>query len=513
MLAPAAKLHEPWKPIPGTSQELVLSDSNKCHHVLYCGTRGPGKTDTQLFSFRKHVGAGYGAQWRGVIFDREYKNLDDIVTKAKRWFYQYDDGARFLESKADYKWVWPTGEELLFRQIKREDDYWSYHGQEYPFIGWNELCKYPTASLYDKLMSCNRASFIPERDTPKNNKGQYLTETGFPLPPIPLVVFSTTNPAGPGHAWVKRRFISVAPYGQIVRRVSQVFNPQTQREEPIEKRQITFFGSYKENIFLPPEYIAELNSITDPNLREAWFKGNWDIVAGGALDDLWARKTHVLPRFKIPAGWRVDRALDWGSSHPFAVAWFAEANGEEATLPDGTKFCPPRGTLIMLFEWYGTKEIGTNVGLKKSATDIAIGIREREVELMKEGWVPHQPWPGPADNQIRDVREVDVDTIETKMANKGVRWKESDKSPGSRRNGLQLLRDRLEASTRREGPGIYFMANCVAAIETIPVLPRDEEKIDDVDTDAEDHMYDAVRYRVLAASNRHAQKVPVTWAT
>jgi hypothetical protein len=114
---------------------------------MYTGARGPGKTDTQLMRFRRNVGVGYGPFWRGVIFDREYKNLDDLVNKSRRWFNQFGDGARFLSSAQDYKWTWPTGEELLFRAIKKLDDYWNYHGQEFPFIGWNELCKYPTLEL------------------------------------------------------------------------------------------------------------------------------------------------------------------------------------------------------------------------------------------------------------------------------------------------------------------------------------------------------------------------------
>ena len=118
-----------WSPLPG-SQELVMSCP--CNHILYEGTRGPGKTDSQLMKFRRYVGLGYGKFWRGVIFDREYKNLDDLVSKSQRWFPEFKDGARFMSSKSDYKWVWPTGEELLFRRIKVIGDYWNYHGQSSP---------------------------------------------------------------------------------------------------------------------------------------------------------------------------------------------------------------------------------------------------------------------------------------------------------------------------------------------------------------------------------------------
>lgn len=503
-----------WEPIPGSSQELALD--TRCHHTLYHGTRGPGKTITQLMRFRRHVGLGYGSFMRGVIFDREFKNLSDLVAQSKRFFNMFGDGVKFLESASDYKWVWPTGEELLFRHVKKLSDYENFHGHEYPFLGWNELTKHPTGELYDKIMSTNRSSFIPEIHTPKivNSDGVEVYDTidGKPLPPIPLEVFSTTNPSGPGHNWVKRRFINVAENGQVVRRVVRVFDPKLQEERDVTKTQVAIFGSYRENIYLSAEYIAELDSLTasDPNLREAWLYGNWDVTAGGAIDDLWRKDKHTLARFVPPIGWRVDRSFDWGSTHPFSVGWWAEANGEECALLDGTIICPPVGTLFQIAEWYGTKEIGTNKGLKMSAKDIAEGIKAREIEMMNKGWILAQPWAGPADNQICDCKESDVDTIEKKMADKGVRWTKSDKSPGSRRHRLQLLRDRLQASVTGEGAGIYFCHNCVGSIETLPSLPRDDIKIDDVDTTSEDHPYDMVGYRVLKGSNRIAKNINVT---
>jgi hypothetical protein len=454
--------------------------------------------------FRKHVGAGYGQFWRGVIFDREYKNLDDLVSKSQRWFPRFDDGAKFHASKADYRWTWPTGEELLFRQVKKLSDYWGYHGQEFPFIGWNELSKYPTSELYDMLMSCNRSSFRPE-DYPQKN--------GDLLPKIPLVIFSTTNPYGAGHNWVKRRFIDAAPPGVIVKKTIDVFNPQTQQREPLTTTQTRIFGSYKENKFLDPKYVAELESIKDINKRRAWLYGDWDIIAGGALDDVWDDLLCVKPRFKIPFRWKINRSMDWGSSHPFAIGWWAEANGEEALLDDqGTSWCPVKGSLIRFHEWYGTKEIGTNIGLKLSSTEIARRIKVIEEKLIKDEWIFTTPEPGPADNQIWDVRERDTDSIAKKMEDQGIRWTRSDKGSGSRKTGLELIRDRLSASHHNERPGLYVMAHCQAFLSTVPVLPRDEDDPDDVDTSAEDHIYDDTRYRVLAGNVRYAKVLKVKFA-
>jgi len=364
-----------WEPLPGSQTAAITFPG---HHLLYEGTRGPGKTDAQLMKFRRFVGLGYGAFWRGVIFDREYKNLDDLISKSQRWFPQFMDGARFKSSKSDYRWVWPTGEELLFRQIKKASDYWNYHGQEFAFIGWNELSKFPTPELYDAMMSCNRSSFRPEDYPQQSSNG-----TEYLLPPIPLMVFATTNPYGPGHNWVKTRFIDVAKPGEVVRRTMDVFNPKTQKKEPVTKTQVRLFGSYKENIYLTPEYIAELESIREPNKRKAWLHGDWNVVAGGALDDLWNQEVHVKPRFKVPPGWRVDRSFDWGSTHPFWGGWWAEADGTSATLPDGSVWTPAKGSLILIDEWYGCEDIGTNRGLKMGAKSIARGIKMREDELWR----------------------------------------------------------------------------------------------------------------------------------
>lgn len=490
-----------WKPLKG-SQTLAMGCP--CGHILFEGTRGPGKTDTQLMMFRRHVGEGYGKFWRGVIFDREYKNLDDLVSKSTRWFPQFGDGAKFLASKSDYKWVWPTGEELLFRQVKRAGDYWAYHGQEFPFIGHNELTKHATSELYDLLMSCNRSSFIPET---------YPLAGGKLLPEIPLIVFSTTNPYGPGHTWVKMRFIDTAAPGQVVRKTIEIFNPRTQKKETVTTTQVRIFGSYKENPHLSPQYIGELVSTKDPNRKEAWVYGNWDIVAGGALADLWRREVHVVPRFRVPESWRLDRSFDWGSAHPFSAGFWAEANGEEAILPNGKVFCPKPGSLIRFHEWYGTEEIGTNKGIKMSARNVALGIKERQELLLEGKWISQDVEPGPADNSIENVDESETDSIAKKMSDEGIDWTRSNKSPGSRKIGLQLIRDRLEASITGEGPGLYVMDHCTSTISVFPVVPRDELDIEDVDTESEDHVYDEIRYRCLAGNNRYAKKIPVGFAT
>lgn len=438
-------------------------------------------------SYYQNVGKGYGRHWRGIIMDRAYKNLDDIVNKSQRWFNQLRGGGKFYSGKADYKWVWPSGEELLFRQVKNKEDYNNYHGQEFAFIGWNELTKYADDELYKAMMSCNRSSYIPPE--------------GSGIPEIPLVVVSTTNPYGVGHNWVKRRFIDPVPDGKMHITETEVFNPRTQKREIYRKKRVSLFFSYKENPYLSPAYIADLESITDENKRKAWLEGDWSVTAGGAFDDLWGPHC-LVPRFQVPPSWRVDRSFDWGSTHPFSVGWWAEADGTEAVMPDGRRWCPPKGSLVRIYELYGARELGENKGIGLGPSVLAREIVAIEERLVRQGWVVDTPWPGPADNQIDNVSDEETPTIHDRMKDEGISWLKSDKGAGSRKNGLDLAREMIYNTKHGEGAGLFFCENCKAAIYLLSTLPRDEDDLDDVDTQSEDHIWDETRYRVLASNYR-----------
>jgi hypothetical protein len=496
-----------WSAIPG-SQELAVTCP--CNEVLYDGSRGPGKTDAQLMRFRSLVGMGYGKHLRGVIFDREYKGLDDIISKSEKHFYNFGDGAVFKRAKSDYCWVWPTGEVLYFRQIKREADYQKVHGQELPWIGINELTKYPNRKIYDLLKSCNRSGFDPVLHTPKDEDGNYLTPDGKPLPPLPLQIFCTTNPWGPGHSWVKDEFVDGCDPGEVRTTVTSVFNPKTKQREDVIRTKVRIFGTYKENIYLDPVYIAGLENETDPERRKAWLLGDWNIRAGGMFNDIYKEYLHVIEDFPIPKDWRVDRAFDWGSSRPFSVGWYCVANGEAVTLNDGTRFAPKRGSIIRFAEWYGTSG-GINEGLRMSDQEIASGIMDKEMSLLSRKVICDLPQDGPADPSIFNTRK-DVDSTGEVMKKEGVGWLMADHSNGARKNGWQLIRNMLKNVVNNEGPGLYFTKSCRYARKFMPDTPRDEEDPDDVDTETEDHLQDELRYRVLDASRKMTGKIKTKYS-
>lgn len=319
---------------------------------------------------------------------------------------------------------------------------------------------------------------------------------------FPRIIIGT-NPGGASHGFFKKEFVDIAPPMGLTRMpkkeggMLRQYIPAKLQDNP------TLMES-------DPDYADRLHGLGDETLVRAMLEGDWNIVAGGALDDVWSSKL-TIPVFNIPENWKLDRSFDWGSRHPFSVIWWAEANGEEVHMGDGEYFCPAPGSLIAFCEWYGAKDMYENKGLGYGPYQVAEGIVAMEQELMASGRIRSSPRPGPADNQIFNVNDREIDNIAEKMKARGVQWIRSDKSRGSRVNGLQLVRDRMRAVKEDSGqPGIYFMDCCRACLALLPILPRDPINVEDVDTDAVDHNYDAVRYKVLSAANRYVTSIDAT---
>jgi len=179
------------------------------------------------------------------------------------------------------------------------------------------------------------------------------------------------------------------------------------------------------------------------------------------------------------------------------VGWWAVADGTEVVVGVDAQGAPqrrayPRGTLFRIAEWYGWNG-KANEGLRMLASEVGRKIVAMEREMGFAGRVQ----PGPADSSIFDTQNGVC--IADDMARSGVRWERADKSPGSRRNGWELMRDRLAAGLDwpMERPGLFVFDTCRQFLRTVPGIVRDTKNPDDVDTQAEDHCADEVRYRCL----------------
>jgi hypothetical protein len=369
-----------------------------------------------------------------------------------------------------------NGSKIHLCHLKDEKNVYDYQGAEIHVLLIDEGTHF-TETMYRYLRGRVRLGGLV---VPDEFKGTF-----------PRILMGS-NPGGIGHNWVKKTFITPAePFAIVQQPASEggfkrQFIPAKLDDNP----------TMIEN---DPDYIDRLHGLGNEALVKALRDGDWNIVAGGALDDVWSDKIR-MPRFEIPAGWRVDRSLDWGSAKPFSVLWYAEADGTEAILPSGRKWAPPAGTIFVINEWYGAR--GVNEGLKMPAKMVARGVIDIEHSLLNNKWIAKKPSPGPADNSIADTQNPKTPTIADDMGSKGVRWERSDKSPNSRKIGLELMRTRFSEVVKPhpEEPGLYIFDHCRNLLEHLPVLQRDAKKPEDVDTAQEDHDYDSLRYRILKGS-------------
>lgn len=383
-----------------------------------------------------------------------------------------------------------NGSRVWLCHCQHEKDMYKYQGAEIHVLMIDELTHF-TEIIYRYLRGRCRLGGLK---IPAKYKGL------FPR------VLNGSNPGGIGHTFVRRMFVNAGMPMEVKRTedgeggMLRQYIPARMEDNP----------TLMQN---DPSYRLKLKGLGRADLVKAMEDGDWNIVAGGALDDVWREDVHVRPRFVVPRGWRLDRSLDWGSAKPFSVGWWAEADGTEAKMPDGSVFCPVRGSLVRVFEWYGSPEVGSNVGLRMGSREVARGVLEREALLRGGGWITREVEPGPADNSIWTKDDDSSDSTGKIMEAQGVKWTPSDKSPGSRKVGLQLVRDRLIQAVKREGPGVYMMDCCGASRATLPVLPRDLKDPEDVDSASEDHTYDEWRYRVLNDAKRYAKSLSVRHPT
>lgn len=466
MVNPEREYEVVARPQPGPQSALINSPF---FETFFGGARGGGKTFGICLDWVAHCArvAATGGDAKGILFRRTYPELDEVVDTFCRVLFPL--GASWKAGARTF--IMPDGASVKLRHLSdRVTDASLYQGHQYTWMGFDEITNWASPRVVDEVKATVR--------------GHALCR-----------VVMTGNPGGPGHNWVKARYVSPYPRGMRAiyderTNTKRVFIPSLLQDNPA-------------LVAADPNYENRLKGSGPEWLVRAWLEGDWNIVAGGMFDDVWGGGNVIQP-FVIPESWRVDRSFDWGSARPFSVGWHAESDGTTTRDYYGDLVHFPRGSIIRIGEWYGCgKE--PNTGLSLLASEVANGIVERE-RYLSDRYLRGRPIrPGPADSSIYTADGTA--SIASEMSNKGVRWIPADKSPGSRVIGWNILREMISAANSdvREFPGYYVFDTCQDFVRTVPGLPRDQRNPEDLDTNAEDHIADEVRYRVASNRKKTAQ--------
>jgi len=434
--------------------------------VFYGGARGGGKTDGMLGDWLDHS-ATYGEAAVGVFFRRTYKQLSEVIARSHQLFPKI--GAVWNGERAEWKMpdVGRGSARLLFRHLERDQDAENYQGHNYTRVYIEEATNFPSAAPINKLRATVRST------SPGIRCGMRLTG----------------NPGGPGHAWVKRRYIDPNPAGYETL-IEEFENPWT--HDKIKMERVFIPAKLIDNQLLmknQPMYIAQLQQAGSKQLVDAWLLGQWDMIAGAFFTEFFPDK-HILPAGTmgaIPSHSMCFRAMDWGFAKPFSVGWYVVADGSWST-PDGRRI--PEGALVKVREWYGCTGI-PNEGTRLDANVVGRGIRAVDQELANVNGLRVRL--GVADPAI--FQRDGGPSIAEAMASTGVTWSRAD---NKREPGWQQVRRRLNGE---DGvPLLYFLETCDDTIRTLPILQHDSSmaKNEDLDTEGEDHAADELRYACMS---------------
>ena len=373
---------------------------------------------------------------RALLIRRTMPELRDLINHSQQLYSKAYPGAKWREQEKE--WRFPSGARIEFGYAENLTDALRYQGQSYTWIGIDELPQYPTPDIYNFLRSSLRSVD----------------------PAIPVYMRATGNPGNVGSLWVKEMFVDPCEANQRfeveiptpmgVKSISRKFIPAKLQDNPY--------------LMQTDDYYAMLASLPEVQKKQ-FLEGDWDAYESSSFPEF-SRQVHVIEPFDIPRNWMRFRAADWGYSSPACCLWFAVDYDNN---------------LFVYRELY-TKRNTADIFARK-VLDMEDG------EYIRYGILDSSTW----------ARRGDIGpSIAETMIQEGCRWRQSDRSPRSRIAGKVEVHKRLRIDEDTGYPSMFIFNNCLNLIRTLPMLPVDKNNPEDVDTTADDHAYDALRYGCMS---------------
>ena len=402
--------------------------------VFYGGARGGGKSYAMLVDPLRYC---HKETHRALLLRRTMPELRDLINHSQRLYSKAFPGAKWREQEKE--WRFPSGAKIEFGYAENMTDALRYQGQSYTWIGIDELPQYPSPDIYNFLRSSLRSVD----------------------PDIPVFMRATGNPGNIGSQWVREMFVDPSfpntafdinidtPVGKKV--ITRRFIPAKLQDNPY--------------LMQTDDYYAMLASLPEVQKKQ-FLEGDWDAFEDSAFPEF-NKSIHVVDPFEVPKGWQKFRAADWGYSSPACVLWFAIDYDNN----------------LWIYRELYTKKITADVFARKV-------LELEKGEYIRYGVLDASTWAKRGD--------IGPSIAET-MVQQGCRWRPSDRTPKSRISGKLEIHKRLKPSeNEKKEPGLRIFSSCRNLIRTLPILPLDESNPEDINTDVEDHAYDALRYGCMS---------------
>ena len=392
------------------------------------------------------------ANHRALLIRRSMPELRDMINHSQRLYGQAYPGAKWREQEKE--WRFPSGARIEFGYAENLTDVLRYQGQSYTWIGIDELPQYPTPEIYNFLRSSLRSVD----------------------PDIPVYMRATGNPGNVGSLWVKEMFVDPSEPNKAF----DVHIDTIAGRKSITRRFIP--AKLQDNPYLmqTDDYMIMLSSLPEVQ-RKQFLEGDWSAFENSAFPEF-DMSVHVVQPFDIPSNWLRFRTCDWGYSSAACVLWIAVDFDNN----------------FWVYREHYTQRVTADVFARQ--------VMEKEHnEYIRYGILDSSTWAkrGDAGPSIAET-----------MIREGCKWRPSDRSPRSRVAGKLELHRLLTKDLDTGQPKLKVFSNCTNLVRTMPMLPVDKNNPEDVDTHAEDHAYDALRYGVMSRTvhpksydaNRYTEK-------
>ncbi len=261
----------------------------------------------------------------------------------------------------------------------------------------------------------------------------------------------TANPGGVGAHWVKKRYVDPNEPNKAFEGsdgLTRKFIPARLDDNPY----LAEDGRYEQMLKALPAV-----------QRKQLLEGNWDITEGAAFAEF-DPDVHVIPPFQIPIGWERVKGIDYGYASESACIWGA--------------IDPSDRTLIIYRELYQKNLTGV---------DLAQLITQMEIE---------DPFSvaGVLDTAAWNRTGTTGPTVGETLVRAGHKLRRADKN---RIQGKIQIHEYLKVQQSGR-PRIQLFNTCPNLIRELQSIPLDRSNPEDVDTHAQDHAYDALRYLIMS---------------
>ena len=292
----------PWTPFP--HQTAFLSLSMLARESFTGGGVGGGKTGGLLMGALQFAEV---PRYHALFLRRTIGELradDGPIMIADEWLGNTD--ATWSEN--DLRWTFPSGATLTFGFLRTQSDHLQYQGAQYQTICFDELTHFTLAHYLWLFSRMRKARRMVAGEVVKS-----------PIDDVPIRMLAASNPGGPGHQWVRKRFIP----DWFLKAMSTV-----DRTKPIDLSTLVTPGEPKfddegrPRVFIPSlmeqnealdqeEYSSTLSQL-EP-LEHAQFRyGDWDAEPAGSM---FPRSSFNFIDF-APGPIRKIRAWDLASHDP-----------------------------------------------------------------------------------------------------------------------------------------------------------------------------------------------------